>query len=269
MRALARRRASENLAGMLRTVVNSAMVISEDQNNSWIQSERFLTIDEGLVDQIEQAADHEIWFDLQGEGPFRARERTYNCACLSTAEAGIQIDATQAAQHAIARQYTVDEVPKWLTDSQIQNRSVRCAIGYHERMFHPEEMFQPLTESVRTQLTDKTRSWVLSEFTQTELCGGRDRAECTSIIDSVVEAANEGISRGVALTAVWLDTRGLGPNGKKMTAYGWGCVFDRQILDGARRRLAQIRAKPTKAPPSPTGALAPNTTATTPTLPMQ
>ena len=242
MRGLAKRRAARNLAGMLRTIVNSAMQIHQNDRNSAIRWEKYLEVDESLIDEIEESADHEIWFDVKGEGPFRDPERTYDCACMSAAQAGIRIDVTQAEQHAIARQYTIDEVPKWLADPQMHNRALYCAVGYHDRMYHPEEMYEPLTDSVRIQLMGETRSWILSEFSQETLCGGSAGAECQSVIDSVVEAANEGVSRGVLLTAVWLDTKGLGPRRTRKTAYGWGCVFDRIVLDRARARLSALRA---------------------------
>lgn len=76
MRRLARRRAARNLAGMLRSVVNSAMIVSTDARNTWVRSERYVQIDDAFVDEIERAADHELWFDLDGEGPFRASRRT-------------------------------------------------------------------------------------------------------------------------------------------------------------------------------------------------
>ena len=239
---LAKRRASRNLAGMLRTIVNSAMQMQETTRSSSIRWERYLEVDESLIDRIEANAEHELWYDLKGEGPFRDPKRTYDCACMSAAEAGIVVDPRQSEQHAIARQYSVDEVPVWLNDPTRHNRSLFCAVGSHDRMYHPEEMYEPLADSVRVQLMGETRTWVVSEFTQETLCGGRSANECTSIIDSVVEAANEGVSRGVLLTAVWLDTKGLGPRKTKKTAYGWGCVFDRPVLERARTRLDALRA---------------------------
>ena len=242
MRGLARRRASRNLAGMIRTIVTSAMQIQETNRNTAIRWEKYLEIDEGLVDSIEQSADHEIWFDVVGEGPFRDPERTYNCACMSAAEAGIRIDPSQADQHAIARQYSVDEVPEWVSNLQTQSNFLQCAVGYHDRMYHPEEMYEPLTDSVRIQLMGKTKTWILSEFSAETICGGRIGQECETAINSVVEAANEGVSRGVVLTAVWLDSKGLGPRRTKKTAYGWGCVFDRTVLEKARQRIADLKA---------------------------
>ena len=241
MRGLAQRRAARNLAGMIRTMVTSAMQIQQNIAGSSIRWERYLEIDEDLIDQIEQAAEHEIWFDVKGEGPFRDPERTYDCACMTAAEAGIRIDPRQAREHSTAKVYSIEEVPKWLKRPELHNRSLHCAIGAHENMYHPEEMYEPLTESVRIQLMSETRTWILSEFSQETLCGARSESECQSVIDSVVEAANEGVSRGVVLTAVWLDTRGLGPKKTPKTAYGWGCVFDRVVLDRARDRINALQ----------------------------
>lgn len=243
MRALAERRAAENLAGMLRSVVTTAQEVEETQQGRWSKVALYVEIDDRLVDDIRQAADVELWFDVEGTGPFRATERTYACACLEADEAGIRIDPKQAHLHAIARQYPVDEVPEWLTRPDVQNRSLRCAVGYQPTMFHPEEMLGPLTERVRAQLLGRTRSWVLAEFDERTLC--RPDRDCASTLKSLVQAANEGVSRGVALTSVWLDAKGIGPNRKKMSAYGWGCVFDRAVLEAARRRLQEVeRASP-------------------------
>lgn len=240
MRDLARHRAARNLAGMLRTLVSSAMVVRQSEDSLWTKKERYLEIDEDLVASIESASDVEIWFDVDGEGPFREAERTYACACMSAAKAGITIDAAQAKSHAFARQYPVDEVPRWLSDPEKQNRALRCAVGYHPRMFHAEEMLGPLTDSVREQLLGRTETWILSELDDREICRGYTEQVCRARIDSVMQAATEGVSRGVALTGVWLDRLGIGPNRKKMSAYGWGCVFDAAVLKAARQRLEEL-----------------------------
>lgn len=242
MRELASRRAARNLAGMLRTVVSSALVISQNESSYWSKQERYLEIDESLVDRIERGADLELWFDVRGEGPFRAPERTYACACLSTREAGIRIDMDQVEASAWTRQHAVDEVPDWIQDPSALNRNLHCAVGYHPRTFHPEEMLEPLTDSVRVQLMKTAATWVLSEFDEETLCENRSAPACRSRVESLVEAANEGISRGVALTSVWLDPEGRGPEKKKRSSYGWGCVFDRLVLDAARERLRELRA---------------------------
>ena len=241
MRRLARRRAARNLAGMLRSVVNSALVFRQGEDGYWSREERYVEIDEALIDRIEGAATVELWFDRVGEGPFRAPERTYACACMPAVEAGIRIDPTQVARHGLSRQYAVDEVPPWLIHPEVQNDALQCAIGYHPRMYHPEEMLSPLTDSVRQQLVGRTRSWVLSEFDDRTVCAGSAPEDCALRLESLVEAANEGVSRGVALSAVWLDTLGLGPNAKKMSAYGWGCVYDAFVLEAARKRLEDLR----------------------------
>lgn len=243
IRGLAERRAAENLAGMLRSVVTSALVLAQDEGGYWSQEERYLEIDEALVDQVAAAAKTELWFDTLGEGPFRAAERTYACACMSAAAAGIRVDGGQVAEQAWTRQYAVDEVPSWIEDRAAFNRSLRCAVGFQPRMYHPEEMLGPLTDSVRSQLMRATRTWVLSRFDDRTVCGGRDPTTCRARVDSMVEAANEGVSRGVALSAVWYDPLGLGPDATQMSAYGWGCVFDAVVLEAARKRLQELRSE--------------------------
>ena len=244
LRAEARRLAARNLAGLLRTVVSSALVLEQDQDGYWSRQERYLEIDEALVDAVEASAEAEVWFDVEGTGPFRAPERTYACACMSTGEAGIRIDPAQAAAHAFARQYAVDEVPAWVADAEVHNDALKCALGYNEATFQPEDMLEPLIESVRAQLVGKTRSWVLSELEDRIRCAEGAGTRCRTKVRSLVEAVNEGVSRGVALTAVWLDPDGLGPTGRRGSAYGWGCVFDQEILDAARRRLEELDGRP-------------------------
>ncbi|MEO1228629.1 MAG: hypothetical protein AAFZ18_06975 [Myxococcota bacterium] len=241
MRELARHRAARSLAGMLRSVVSSALIIGQSETNYWSKQERYLEIDESLVDRIEGEAEVEHWFDVEGEGPFRAPQRTYACACLDTPAAGIRIDPAQVTRSDWTRQYAVDEVPSWIRDPSLLNRNLHCAVGYHPRTFHPEEMLEPLTDSVRVQLMKTAETWVLSEFSEETLCKDRSLSACRSRVASLVEAANEGVSRGVALTAVWLDPDGLGPEKKKRSSYGWGCVFDQTVLDAARRRLRELR----------------------------
>lgn len=244
MRDLARRRAAENLAGMLRSVVSSALVLEQNQDSYWSRQEVYLEIDPNLVDRIQNSADIDIWFDVLGEGPFSEPQRTYACACMSTVEAGMRIDAEQARRHALARQYSVDEVPRWLKDTSVQNESLRCAAGYHPTMFHAEEMLGPLTEKVRAQLMKNSKTWVLTQLDERTICEGTSTAssECHSRVESVLEAANEGVSRGVALTALWFDPNGIGPNRQRKSAYGWGCVFDALVLQAARQRLEEIKA---------------------------
>ncbi len=242
MRELAKRRAARNLAGMMQTIVNSAMQMQESTRRSSIRWEQFLEVDDSQIDRIQENAEHELWYDVRGEGPFRDPKRTYDCACMSAAELGIRVDTRQAEQHAIARQYSVDEVPEWLANPKTHNNSLFCAVGSHERMYHPEEMYEPLADSVRIQLMGETRTWILSQLSEETLCRGGSEAQCRTVVDSVVEAANEGVSRGVLLTAVWLDTNGIGPRKTKRTAYGWGCVFDKPVLERARERLASLRA---------------------------
>lgn len=241
MRALAARRASRNLAGLMRAVVTTAQVLHETESSRFGQVEQYVEIDDSLVDAIQAAADVQWWFDVDGTGPFRSPHRTYACACLTAREANIRIDPDQAFVHAAARQYAVNEVPEWLREVGLQNDSLRCAVGFQERMFHPEEMLGPLTDQVRAQLTRQTRSYVLSEFSDETRCRTEDSA-CNSRITDLVKAANEGISRGVALTSVWFDSTGIGPREKPMSAYGWGCVFDGAGLEAARRHRQRMKS---------------------------
>ena len=241
VRNLAKQRAARNLAGMLRTIVSSTVRIEADNfSGTSVRWNRYLEVDDALVESIEKSAKHEIWFDVKGEGPFKDPERTYDCACMSAAKAGIVVDTSQAAQHAIARQYPVNEVPEWINNPKLTNRDVHCAVAFQQSMYHPEEMYEPLAENIRTQLMGQTRSWVLSEFSQELQCREGSSQRCKTVVDELVEAVNEGISRGVVLTAVWLDAKGRGPQRSKQTAYGWGCVFDRAALEKARERLAAI-----------------------------
>ncbi len=243
MQALARRRAAENLAGMLRAVVTSALIVEQTEDTLWTREERYLEIDETLVDEIEGSADIDVWFDVLGVGPFREAERTYACACLSTMDAGIKIDPLQVEKHGFVKQYAVEEVPSWLLDAERQNTSLRCAVGFHSRMYHPEEILEPLVDSVRVQLMQTTRSWILSQFDDQAICAHESKHGCRMLLASLIEAANEGLSRGVALTSVWFDPLGLGPSEEKMSAYGWGCVYDAVLLRAARTRLEELKAE--------------------------
>ncbi len=240
MLALVQRRAAGNLAGMMRTVVNSAMILHQDERGYWSRSERYLEIDDALIDRVDRAADHEVWYDVLGTGPLRQRRFTYACACMSTAEAGIRIDGERARRFAYTRQYSAQEVPPWVVDAHLHNEAQHCAVGYHERMFFIDAMVAQLTDSVREQLVGETQTWILDEFSDRLVCATED--VCASDVKSLIEAANEGVSRGVALTALWFDTRGIGPNRKKDSVYGWGCVHDRDVLAAAERRLLELRA---------------------------
>lgn len=243
MRAQVEYQAARSLAGMLRAVVTTALVVEETQDTFWTREERYLEIDDALVEQIRSSAEIEVWFDVLGEGPFKQAYRTYACACLRTQDVGIEIDEQQVARHGLAKQYAIDEVPLWVTDVELQNTSLRCVLGYQPRMFHPEDMLEPLTDSVRAQLMQTTKTWIRSQFGDQVICPKDDlnSRPCRIRLKSLVEAANEGISRGVALTSVWFDPEGLGPVQTKMSAYGWGCVYDASILRAAREHLQQLR----------------------------
>jgi hypothetical protein len=251
MRARARRRAATSLAGMMRALVSSALVVGETRASFWSRQESYVEIDEDLVRSIERAADHEVWFDVLGEGPVRRERLTYACACLDAAEAHIRVDVAQAEAHAFARQHPAEEVPRWVEDPQLQNEALACAVGFYPRMFNTEDMVGELTNRVREHLvTERTQSWVRSEFDARGVCAGRSERACRTAVESLVEAANEGVARGVALTAIWFDTLGIGPAEQKMSAYGWGCVFDRAVLDAIRRRLDELRGEGLLAPVS-------------------
>lgn len=239
MREDVRRRAAENLAGMLRSVVTTALVAEKREDDSgWSREERYLEIDDALVDRVASESESEVWFDVLGDGPFRKKHFTYACACMDARAAGLEVDVEQARAHAFERQYAADEVPPWVDDYDMHNGALRCALGYQDAMFFRDDYHAQLTESVRVQLVGKTRSWVMDGLDDQSVC---KKGECTQYIDSLLAAANEGISRGVALTAVWFDKDGMGPNQRRASAYGWGCVFDRTALDAARQRLRELR----------------------------
>ncbi len=236
MRANAKERAAENLAGMIRTIVVSAMENEQTDEATTIRYEHYLEINDALVDEINNAADHEIWFDVAGKGPFRVPQLTYACACVDTSKVRIKIDTRQAAQHAIAHQSTVDEVPAWITQPLANEGALRCAVGSQGNMFFTQDMYQPLTDSVRANLVGATKSTVVAESVQNAICAGDD---CQTRIRKSVGAVNKGVSRGVVLTGMWLDAKGI--KGEPNTAYALGCVFDRALLDRARAQAGARR----------------------------
>lgn len=238
VRDFAKENAARNLAGMLRTLVTTAMIDRSKYNSTSIRWEDSLEVDDALVDQIEAKADHQLWFDVRGEGPFRTKFATYHLACIDAEDSGLDIDPRTASRWSIGRQYSVDEVPDWVKKAHVSNGAVHCALGSHGQMLNLEKMYEPLTNSVRAQLVPDTRTWVLAKYNEQTVCRGRSEAECRVVIDSVVQATNEGLSKGVSLTAMWLDARGL--HGEKNTAYGWGCIFDTAIIRRVNQRLKEL-----------------------------
>lgn len=224
---------------MLRSVVTSAMVVEQTLERTWTHTELYVEIDDELVDALAERAEAEVWFDVDGRGPFGVPERTYACACVDAASVGLRIDAEQASRHALARQYSVNEVPEWVAHPKLQNAALRCAVGYVEPAFFPEDLHRPLTESVIGELAAYSRSWILSQFEDRTLCRPNEPA-CRQEIESLLQAANEGVSRGVALTAVWFDREGIGPARRRGSAYGWGCVFEAEALARARAGLMSL-----------------------------
>jgi hypothetical protein len=233
---MSRERAVKNLAGILGTRVQEAIIDKSNQRGiTELQFARALHIDEELIAQVDGLAETEYWGDVDGTGPYAQKGFTYALSCIdSTKAAGaLQIDASLLAVEGSTSEADLDEAPAWIGAGGKQRDGRLCAVGFSQPTFHPEKTFERVVEDVRGQLAEVIETLVSSYYE--ELTNNN-----AQLVEAMTVASTEALAKGVIVTHFWYDVHGRGPNTKPRSTYGWGCVYP---VDVVRSSLAAIEEK--------------------------
>lgn len=238
---LSRERAVRNLAGIFETMVQEAQIEKASTHGDEMEYERSIEVAEDLVERVDQAAKAEYWFDKGGAGPFSERGFTYANVCVGASflkNAKLPRDALLKRAEAV--RLVSNQPPPWLSWVGTSKGARLCATGFSLPALHPDATFENVVEDVRSQLVKQARSLVMSVSEEFGVCrvGGTQR--CELVINVVNMATTEAVSKGVMVNHFWYDRLGVGPNKRKRSTYGWGCVFPVGSLQAA---VAQAKTK--------------------------
>lgn len=236
---LAMRRAVENVAGVLGTSIEEAIIDRTTNQGTGVETARILTVDEELIHKVLDLAETTFWLDESGTGPFAHAGFTYALSC---------VDATKAAKalaispEAIRPQGKLEgaaskRVPKWINKTGKQPGDRLCAVGFSQPMFFPEKTFDAVVEDVRSQLAIVVETLVSTYYE--ELTTAKYQA-----IESMTVASTTAMSEGVVVTHFWYDAKGRGPVKQERSTYGWGCVYPVAVLQKTVAQAPQGAAKP-------------------------
>jgi hypothetical protein len=221
---LSKERALRNLAGTFGTSVQEAMIDQESLHQPHnLETVRITHVDPAFVAQLEPSAEITYWTDTQGVGPFQQKLFTYAQACIqrpARAPAAVQ---TQHAQHVL-------EIPTWLKDKQAMQDGRMCAVGYAEPVFFAEDAFETIVEDIRGQLLDVVTTFVSHYYE--ELAQNN-----TMAIENMTLSSTQAVSRGVVVTHYWYDSKGLGPQKKPRSTYGYGCMYPMDAIESVLQNV--------------------------------
>jgi hypothetical protein len=223
---LARERAVKNLAGIIGTDVEEAMIEDETIDGEDIQYARVVHVDDDLVKTIDGAATISYWVDVHGEGPYEAKNFVYGWACIpkTTAASTLKVDPNALKNtHNTPAMAGPDTVPRWIQASGKRKDGRVCAVGYSDPTFQPENTFENVVEDVRTQLAQTVDGLVASSFQNLST----DKSE---MVESLTAESSTAVAKGVVITRFWFDPKGNGPERRKRSTYGFGCVYPMDIV---------------------------------------
>ncbi len=223
---LSEERAVRNLAGVLETVVQEAIIDRSTTHTQSIEMALVLHVDEGLIEQVADMAESDFWLDVDAVGPFKQENFTYAHSCIDAkvAAGAFNFDASKVRKKSskkdpIGPQY----VPSWIRRTGTQSGGRLCAVGFSLPTFHPDKTFVVVVEDVRAQLAHVLTTLVSSYYE--ELTTTRYQ-----YVEAMTVATTQAISKGAIVTDFWYDRAGIGPFGRKRTTYGWGCVYPVDVM---------------------------------------
>jgi hypothetical protein len=232
-----RERAVRNLAGVFETIVEDSEIDEATVNRTDIEFARAVTVDEELVARVDEAAEVEFWIDGGGLGPFEERGFTYARACVPASFLPGE-SPKKVAEAARAASLTAESPPPWLEWVGSQKGARLCAVGFSLPALHPEATFENVVEEIRAQLTGRSKSLVMSLSEEFSVCKN-DSEECEQVLKIVTAATNEAVSKGVLVNHFWYDRRGVGPNKRQRSTYGWGCTHPVGALAAAVAKVKE------------------------------
>ncbi|MBI5510038.1 MAG: hypothetical protein HY903_14875 [Deltaproteobacteria bacterium] len=239
-REMASQRAARNLAGVIETNIQEAIIDRTTNTGTSIDLAQAVMVDDDLVEQVKQMAKLAFWIDVLGEGPFQQKNFTYGRACVDAkiAASTFRVDAKAVAGTATAKKKKKKSKesepvgPAWLNRTGTQPGGRLCAVGFSLPTFNPENTFEVVVEDVRTQLALVLQTLV-SSYSE-ELTTDRSTA-----LEMMTVATTQAVSKGAIVTDFWYDDDGLGPYRKRRTTYGWGCVYPVDVMRKSVDSLAK------------------------------
>lgn len=244
---LSQARAVRNLAGILATRVEEAIIDSESEStqitratsssaNSTttnalyhsqppdIELAKYVSVDEALIERVSQIATYDTWLDTEGIGPFAQKKFTYARACMeaNVAAAQLGIDSTLLENHpthdvSTANTLSGSLLPRWFARTGVQPGGRICAVGFSMSTFFPDAMFENVAQDIRSQLAQVLETFV-STYTEDHTNNDVQTASAMTL------ATTQALAKGVWVTHYWYDHDGIGPAKQPNTTYGWGCM---------------------------------------------
>jgi hypothetical protein len=225
-------RAAKNLAGVIETNVQEAIVDKATTSSQSIDMERALMVDDDLVQQVKDMAKTDFWLDADGVGPFRQKSFTYAHSCVDSKMAAntLKVDPKAIAGSAKTKSkkgttapFAPTQQPDWIGKTGTQPGNRLCAVGFSLPTFHAENTFEVVIEDIRAQLAEVLQTLVSSYSEDLS-------TETTTIVEMMTVASTQAISKGAVVTDFWYDEHGIGPYSKRRTTYGWGCVYPIEVM---------------------------------------
>ncbi|MEL6340049.1 MAG: hypothetical protein AAFQ65_09080 [Myxococcota bacterium] len=223
---LSRERAVRNLAGILGTQIQEAIIDESSSRVTSVRLARLITVDDALIAKIDDSAEVDYWLDRAGSGPFAQKGFTYAKACLDAHTAATLLDVSdEVLEVAAASNARVDpyRVPDWIDRRGKQPGGRLCTVGFSMPMFHPDKTFGAVVEDVRVKLAQVIRTLVSNYYEELTI---NDH----TYQEMITVASTEAVSNGVIVTDYWYDQDGIGPFSRRRSTYGWGCIYPVDVL---------------------------------------
>lgn len=233
-------RAVQNLAGIIGTQVEDAMVDDATNSGDDVQYARVVHVDEELVKTVDALAEIDYWVDTDGAGPYAEKGFVYGWACIAKGKAADALNVSaKTFDKARATDSPVsapDSVPKWINKGGKRKDGRFCAVGYSQPTFQAENTFVNVVEDVRAQLATAVTSLVSNYFE--ELSTTNQQA-----VESMTVSSNQAVAKGVVVTRFWYDAKGIGPQHFKRSTYGFGCAYPLEIVAETLEKAKELPQK--------------------------
>ncbi len=233
----ARERAVQNLAGIIGTQVEEAMIDDATLAGDDVQYARVVHVDEELVATVDGAAELEYWTDEEGKGPYGEKGFVYGWACIPKAKAAETFNVSAKTFESKKSNEPVasspNSVPKWIGKGGKRKDGRFCAVGYSQPTFQAEKTFANVVEDVRAQLATTVSSLVSNYFEELS------RTDAMAV-QSMTVSSNQAVAKGVVVTRFWYDANGIGPQRRKRSTYGYGCAYPLEIVAASLEKAKSL-----------------------------
>lgn len=227
---LARERAVRNLAGVLGTQIQEAIIDEATHRQQQIRMARVITVDDALIQQVSDAASEDYWLDRGGVGPFVQKRFTYAKVCIDTHTAATLMHVSdEVLSSAAAGSHSIHpgQIPEWIDRRGTQPGGRLCNVGFSQPTFHSDKTFEAVVEDIRVKLSTTLKGLVSSYYEELAVERNGKSALAQQLI---TVATSDAVSKGVVVTDYWYDANGIGPYTQRRTTYGWGCVYPVEVI---------------------------------------